>query len=173
MGTRINPGRFDCHAAALPDEPQFTLLARDPLAGFLVSIWSSLRLGADIEGAQAKFRKMAEAAASRYWTDPDVDKAAEALDCALEMFRWREDNEGRWRQPIEQAAFRIRSASAELGDDGLIEVTIYETRDGGPVKHFTPADFLLLDEAHATELLGTLALALEKRRQQAADGATA
>ena len=104
MGTRIAPGRFDCHAAALPDEPQFTLLARDPLAGFLVSIWSSLRMAADVEAARAKFRKMRDVAAAHYWTDPDVEKASEALDCAMAMFAWRKENDGRWRDAPPAAA---------------------------------------------------------------------
>lgn len=59
MGTRIIPGRFDCHEVALDDEPRFRLLARDPLAGFLVSIWSSVRFG-DFEAAAAKFEAMIE-----------------------------------------------------------------------------------------------------------------
>jgi hypothetical protein len=31
MGTKSNPGPFDCYAKAEPDEPMFVLLARDPL----------------------------------------------------------------------------------------------------------------------------------------------
>lgn len=31
MGTKNNPGKFDCYDAALPDEPMFVLLARDPV----------------------------------------------------------------------------------------------------------------------------------------------
>lgn len=30
MGTKSNPTQFDCYANALPDEPMFILLARDP-----------------------------------------------------------------------------------------------------------------------------------------------
>ena len=30
MGTKNRPGLFDCYDAALPDEPSFHLLARDP-----------------------------------------------------------------------------------------------------------------------------------------------
>lgn len=97
MGTRTNPGRFDCHAAALPDEPLFTLLARDPLAGFLVSIWASVRMG-DFEAAEAKFRKMMEKNLVAYCNEPDVEKAEEALDCAMNMFAWRAAYDGRWRE---------------------------------------------------------------------------
>ena len=101
MGSRLNPGRFDCHAAALDDEPRFTLLARDPLAGFLVSIWSSMRM-ADQEAAQVKFRTMIKRVLPAYWLAPDVEAAGEAIECAMKMFAWREANERRWRKPEER-----------------------------------------------------------------------
>lgn len=59
-------------------------------------------------------------------------------------------------------------ASAELNED-LIELTLYRTADPGPMKEWRPSRTLLLDEAHATELLGTLALALERKRQLASE----
>lgn len=43
MGTKNNPGQFDCYVAAEPDEPMFVLLARDPLAPILVKLWADLR----------------------------------------------------------------------------------------------------------------------------------
>jgi hypothetical protein len=89
MGTKNKPGRFDCHDRAEPDEPRFTLLARDPLAGFLTSIWSSMRYG-DVEAARAKFERMLEHHLMGYVFEPDDAKASEALDCAMEMFAWRE-----------------------------------------------------------------------------------
>ena len=100
MGTRLNPGRFDCHAAALDDEPSFTLRARDPLAGYLVSIWSSMRM-ADDEAAAVKFKTMLKRVAPAYWIAPDVDAAGEAIECAMAMFAWheRERDARRWREP--------------------------------------------------------------------------
>lgn len=96
MGTKQHPGSFDCLAAALPDEPMFVLLARDPLAGFLVSIWSKVRYG-DWEAAHAVFDAMLSRAGPPYIAEPDVDKAGEAIDCAMSMFAWRAENDGRWR----------------------------------------------------------------------------
>lgn len=87
MGTKENPGKHDCYANAAPDEPLFTLLARDPLALFLVSIWSSMRMG-DFEAARVKFDKMIETTGLRYSLEPDVDKASEALDVAQRMGAW-------------------------------------------------------------------------------------
>jgi len=43
MGTKNNPGRYDCYATAAPDEPMFVLLGRDPLAPFLVELWAQAR----------------------------------------------------------------------------------------------------------------------------------
>jgi hypothetical protein len=45
MGTKNNPGAYDCEAKAHPDEPKFTLLGRDPIAHHLVAIWSALASG--------------------------------------------------------------------------------------------------------------------------------
>lgn len=43
MGTKNNPGKFDALAKALPDEPTFTLIGRDPLAGSAVYLWAMAR----------------------------------------------------------------------------------------------------------------------------------
>ena len=86
MATKSNPGRFDCYAAARPDEQMFVLLDRDPIAPFLVSIWSKVRMG-DPEAARAVFESMLASVAPRYCMHPDAEKASEAMDCALAMFR--------------------------------------------------------------------------------------
>ena len=79
------------------------LLARDPLAPFLVSIWSSLRNG-DFEAANVKFDAMLGRAALQYGPAPDVDKANEALDCAFAMFDWAGARAARERAAIGQGA---------------------------------------------------------------------
>lgn len=93
MGTKNNPGRFDCEAKAEPDEPKFTMLGRDPQGAHLVSIWSKLRMG-DIEAARVVFEHLiALTIASGYPRDSDdVDKAIEAMDCSMSMFTWRKEN---------------------------------------------------------------------------------
>ncbi len=67
MGTKNNPGAFDCYANAGPDEPMFVLLARDPFAPILVRLWADLR---------------AQAAGN-------PSKVAEARACADAMERFR------------------------------------------------------------------------------------
>ena len=66
MGTKNNPGHYDCHEKADPDEPVFVLLASDPLAPILVRLWADLR--------------------SRIANNPP--KVTEARKCAEEMEKW-------------------------------------------------------------------------------------
>lgn len=66
MGTKNNPGNFDCYANAEPDEPMFVLLGRDALGGQLVRLW----------------------ALERHRNGEDEEKVAEALKCANAMDDW-------------------------------------------------------------------------------------
>lgn len=43
MGTKNNPGKFDCYANAEDDEPMFILLGRDPHAHAAVRKWADDR----------------------------------------------------------------------------------------------------------------------------------
>ena len=43
MGTKNNPGKFDCYVNAAPDEPMFVLLGRDKHAASLVRLWAIMR----------------------------------------------------------------------------------------------------------------------------------
>jgi hypothetical protein len=83
MGTKNNPGKFDCYTNALPDEPMFVLLARDGDAPRLVMTWASGR-EADIEAGLR----------------PESDKqlVEEARQCAGKMTQWRNENLGKWRK---------------------------------------------------------------------------
>lgn len=67
MGTKNNPGKWDCYANAKPDEPMFVLLGRDPLASYLVNLWALARVQMDMQ---------------------DADQAKEALDCAEAMMQY-------------------------------------------------------------------------------------
>lgn len=72
MGTKNNPGKFDCYANAEPDEPMFVLLGRDPSAHLLVALWALMR---SAEGE-------------------DVAKLEEARDCSHALFRWADKRKG-------------------------------------------------------------------------------
>lgn len=43
MGTKNNPGSYDCYANAEPDEPMFILLGRDPHGAAAVRKWAADR----------------------------------------------------------------------------------------------------------------------------------
>lgn len=61
MGTKNNPGDYDCYAAADPDEPMFILLARDRSAPMLVTLWAAMREHDPDDAAQvAEARKCAQ-----------------------------------------------------------------------------------------------------------------
>lgn len=68
MGTKTDPGRYDCYHKAAPDEPMFVLLARDPLAPTLVRLWADLTYSRAGNGAA---------------------KSAEAKRVAADMDTWR------------------------------------------------------------------------------------
>jgi hypothetical protein len=44
MGTKRNPGKFDCHAKADPDTELFTLVSTDELMPHLIRYWVWLKL---------------------------------------------------------------------------------------------------------------------------------
>jgi hypothetical protein len=83
MGTKNKPGKFDCYENALPDEPMFVLLGRDPEFADLVSEWAKRR-----------------AAAVRCGLRPREDMALvdEAYECAATGANWRRQNDGAWRR---------------------------------------------------------------------------
>ncbi len=67
MGTKANPGHYDCYDKAADDEPMFVLLARDPLAPILVELWAALRAH----------------------SSGNPSKVAEARHCAKDMREWK------------------------------------------------------------------------------------
>lgn len=88
MGTRNNPGKYDCYAKAEDDEPVFTLLGRDPQGGNFVDLWAALR-AKDERFARRIFEKMLECAAQTMMKQGDTDKIVEAhhVADAMRMFR--------------------------------------------------------------------------------------
>jgi hypothetical protein len=68
MGTKNNPGKYDCYEKAESDEPMFILLARDKHAAQIVRLWAGLHIHEGEEGRT---------------------KAMEALDVARDMDVYR------------------------------------------------------------------------------------
>jgi len=88
MGTKNNPGNYDCYENAEPDEPMFVLLARDPLAPFLVRLWVEHHRDRRIREWDAKDKNAQEAADYPYGLD---EKEMEAMACASTMEIWAQD----------------------------------------------------------------------------------
>ena len=93
MGTKNNPGAFDCYAKAHPDEPMFILLGRDRIGAALVRIWATVR-------AILK---------------PGDPKIAEAFECADAMTAWCHSLEPR-RAPVTTTAILCMLGEADNRD---------------------------------------------------------
>lgn len=86
MGTKRNPGAYDCYERAEADEPLFTLIARDPLAADLVRLWHQLRVKDGVAAAEVFAALMRKA---KGLDAGDSGKISEALACARSMDAWR------------------------------------------------------------------------------------
>lgn len=87
MGSKTTPGTFDCYANALPDEPMFILLARDPSAPDLVEGWAAGRIYAIAIGKKPQ---------------SDMAMVEEAQQCAKNMRAWAKEKNGAWRKQPDQ-----------------------------------------------------------------------
>lgn len=98
MGTKNQPGKFDCYANAAADEPIFVLLARDKHAPTLVWLWATLR---EIDGEPAEV-------------------VAEARECAMNMMAWAHAHDrsivGIGQAVLAGAMELIRAANAGVKD---------------------------------------------------------
>lgn len=92
MGTKNNPGAFDCYDNADPDEPMFVLLGRDRNAPEVVRYWADLRAVAE----------------------EDPAKLAEARKCAADMEQWRRDHPKTHTLQVVWAGAALDHALAQL-----------------------------------------------------------
>lgn len=100
MGTKNNPGTYDCYANAEPDEPMFILLGRDPFAPALVEYWANIR--ESVRGPSAKVEEARACAASmRRWREKESVATAPAHGWRF-MSAHGEDAPGRSRDTYEQ-----------------------------------------------------------------------
>lgn len=95
MGTKKDPGKYDCHAKAKDDEPMFTLLARDPSAPVLLRVWALLRQRSNPE---------------------EEEKIQEALRCADAMTAWHAQHGTRPRIVAEVSEPLLIAASQGLAE---------------------------------------------------------
>jgi hypothetical protein len=83
MATKNHPGAFDCYDHAEPDEPLFTLLARDRVAPELVRAWAT---------ARENILRASDVACTPGEVMAELEQIAEARQCADSMESWREAN---------------------------------------------------------------------------------
>ena len=83
MGTKLKPGRYDCYERALPDEPMFVILGRDPDFFDLVSKWAKRRARMVARGLRPP---------------EDMAMVHEAQVLAVEGLQWRIECDGKWRK---------------------------------------------------------------------------
>lgn len=93
MGTKNNPGKFDCYENAKPDEPMFVLLARDDLAPHLTRLWAACKR-ADSIVMKSVMGELASAVGQREIDGKTIKsaKANEAVFCATSMEMWKKKN---------------------------------------------------------------------------------
>lgn len=84
MGTKKDPGAFDCYNKAMTDEPRFTLIARDPQFAELITAWADRREREVSCGARPQ---------------ADLEMVSEARKCADDGARWRRAANEKWRKP--------------------------------------------------------------------------
>jgi hypothetical protein len=135
MGTKSNPGQFDCYHNALPNEPMFVLLARDVAAPQTVLQWADTR-----ERAIERREK----------PESDQTIVAEARECAAAMRKWREENEGAWRNCVASSPNELEKLRAEvLILRGLAATAITLARDLAEAAGVPPEQLATLDRAEA------------------------
>lgn len=101
MASKLKPGLYDCYHEALPDEPMFTALARDPDFEGVIGLWAMRRLTRIAKG---------ECPLS------DLDKVREALETSREGVAWRVQNMGTWRLPKSECKCPSREHCAAAVD---------------------------------------------------------
>lgn len=105
MGTKNDPGEFDCYAKAEPDEPVFVLLGRDRHASFLVRLWAVQRRA---EGE-------------------DPAKVLEAMECADAM---EAHCRGLGKEPFDTPGWAQDAAGEKYAGHTLREAVEVAMRDG-------------------------------------------
>jgi hypothetical protein len=91
MGTKNNPGPYDCLAKAEDDEPIFVLLARDPIGAEMVALWSMLN---QQKFAHAVVLLAAMCKRCLFSGPAKPEKTANADVVSIDMAVWRQNKTG-------------------------------------------------------------------------------
>ena len=115
MGTKVKPGKFDCYNKALPTEPVFVLLGRDPNFYQSVNDWADRR-EMDIMCGERPLS--------------DLDMVNEARRCAAEGAEWRRLHMGEWRsgQPLDNQSIIDVLDTLAAGATGELQIRLQNVR---------------------------------------------
>lgn len=96
MGSKNNPGKFDCYKSLKPDEPHFVIKGKDVIGAELTELWAYVRGGRllDFERTVSKLRNITKdnlVSSSKV----NFEKILEALSCSRDMSAYREQRAGR------------------------------------------------------------------------------
>lgn len=104
METLTNLDPRGCLSKALPDEPFFVLLARDPSAPAAIVRWADLRAARAVEEEGRQ----------------DAQQLTEAFDIAEAMQAWRKANDGRWREQRPPVTVDVLAGVLRAMTDNLV-----------------------------------------------------
>jgi hypothetical protein len=155
MGTKNNPGAYDCYANAAPDEPMFVLLGRDKHAPTLVWLWATLReldgedpvkvaearecVGGMIDYATALGKPvvgLGQAALS------GVMEMVRAVNCCVKGNKNHVTGDDVMRLFLAETTFDLAEAPAALTDDAFVQVPEVTLPGGIVVPPFQVGQYL-------------------------------
>lgn len=139
MSTKLNPGKFDCIRAALPDEPYFVLLARDPSAPRRLREWSDQRRQ-ELLAEKVDRPDLDEDAAWLARFNEDMAKCRDADMIGHDMAVWRAAHDGEWRNPTARQTMgeinpALRETIAEVTRLRLCSFLVVGTGSVTLIKH--------------------------------------
>lgn len=145
MGSKNNPGKFDCLAKAHPDEPYFTLLGRDPTASLIVLQWAELRERLGKTEPQVLDEARGCAATMVTWAErlgkkKQIDEAR--MECRASEICPECGSFGRVTSRLEQTKLAILDPTVEIEPYGIVDIDLTQTvhRCAGCSFEWTGAD---------------------------------
>jgi hypothetical protein len=97
MVSKINPGLGNYYRRALPDEPMFIILGRDPSAPKLLVEWADRRRRDIMKDLVDNSDKLEDDSEFFKVRRRELQQCTEADELAGRMVAWRNSNEGAWR----------------------------------------------------------------------------
>jgi hypothetical protein len=109
MGTKNNPGPYDCYAHAEPDEPIFVLRGKDPAAHIVVAFWAALSKQLHNQTQEKMMEAAKIAAEMRLWAESKGKK--ELVDTARALV---EDDVATMDNILDDVAIIIREEAQKV-----------------------------------------------------------